>query len=429
MVVKRRSLERLKTLLIVLLAASAVFLAYESRVFHEFVSGSELLGSLVGRLGGEAPAENGAAAASGSAAGAVRPVCAALTNGPGARLGAAYDEESVSALFERCAALFGEALGSAAAPELCTREDWQAALGRAGFFLDYQTELPLRALPHWLGVSAATRNTDVASRLLVALDGEGGVALYYYGRGLYARCATASTAESLLQLTADLLPNGAYFAFEGGAACENVEPDALLLPELAEKQPLTREVLSMHTALREQTAAALGISFLSSAVYSERDGTIVSVGGSGTLRFQPDGRILYSAAESEREEAPAPDAAELIDGACALLTDIRSGYTGEERLCFDGLDTEEDGRVGVRFAWYVDGARVTGGSAARLRYAGGRLESLELELCRYTRTGEACVLLPPLQAAAIAGGLAPGSSPRLIYDETEEGLVPVWTAE
>ena len=52
-----------------------------------------------------------------------------------------------------------------------------------------------------------------------------------------------------------------------------------------------------------------------------------------------------------------------------------------------------------------------------------------MELCRYTRTGEDCILLPPLQAAAIAGGLEPGSALRLVYDETEAGILPVWTAE
>ncbi len=426
---KKKLPERLKSLLILLLALSAVYLAYESRVFHEFVRGSELLSTLADRLGTEPPREGGQSGSAESAASAVRPVCAVLTNGPGARFGAAYDEESVSALFERCAVLFGEALGSATAPERCSREDWQAALDRPGFYLDYQTELPLRALPRWLGVSAATRNTDVASRFLVALNGEESVALYYYGRGIYARCETASAAESLRQLTADFLPNGAYFAFEGGAACANVEPDTLLLPELSEKRGLTREVLSMHTALREQTASALGISILGSAAYSERDGTQVYVSGGGTLRFQPDGRVLYNAADSERsgEEADAP---ELIDRACALLTQLRSGFTGEERLCFDGFAAEEDGTQSVRFAWYVGGVRLAAaGDAALVRYRGGQLESLELELCRYTRTGEPCVLLPPLQAAAIAGGLEPGSAPRLVYDETEEGLNPVWTAE
>jgi hypothetical protein len=427
---KTKLRESLKSLVILLLAVSAVFLAYESRVFHEFVSGSAWLSSLAERFGAEPPAESRAGSSVESAAGAVRPVCAAITSELGARLGAAYDEESVGALFERCASLFGEALGSAAPPELCSEEEWRAALGRASFFLDYQVELPLRALPRWLGVSAATRNTDAASRFLVSLDEDENVLLYYYGRGVYARCTTASTAESLRQITAELLPNGAYFAFEGGAACKDVEPDTLLLPELTEKQAITRESLSLHTALREQAAAALGISVLSSAVYSERDGTQVYVSGSGTLRFQPNGWVVFTAAEGENEE-PVPDEPELIDRACALLTTLRSSYTGEERLLFDGLSSEENGERILRFAWYVDGVRLrsAAGHAVRLRYAGGRLLSLEMELCRYTRTGEDCILLPPLQAAAIAGGLEPGSALRLVYDETEAGILPVWTAE
>ena len=112
-----------------------------------------------------------------------------------------------------------------------------------------------------------------------------------------------------------------------------------------------------------------------------------------------------------------------------MLSELRGSATGEEQLRFDGLLTEPDGSRTVLFAAYVDGVRVGAAShAARLRYEGGRLESLELSLCRYTAAGETQILLPPLQAAAIAGGLAPGSSPFLSYEETENGLVPVWTA-
>lgn len=426
---KRKGKERLKSLLILLLAALAVFLAHESRVFHEFVSSSELLQTLAERFGGESSAGIvGPGSTAETAARPAHPVLMALTSGLGARLGAAYDEAAVDELYERCASLFGEALGSAAPPEPCTREEWLAALERPGFFLDYQTELPLWVLPHWLGVSAVTLNQDTASRFAVSLSGEGSIELYYRGAKGYARCATASAAESLRQITAELLPNGAYFAFEGGAACEQVEPDTLLLPELSEKRALTREILSGQSALREQIAAALGMSALGGAAYSERDGTLVYVGGSGTLRFQPDGLVLFNRTDSG-DGAPAPEDRELIDAACALLAELRGSATGEERLCFDGLLTEPDGSRTLLFAAYVDGVRVgTEGHAARLRYEGGQLASLELSLCRYSAAGEALILLPPLQAAAIAGGLSPGSSPFLSYEETENGLVPVWTA-
>jgi len=260
---------------------------------------------------------------------------------------------------------------------------------------------------------------------------DGSVAVYYASGGEYYRCATAAPGESLNLAAAEFLPNGAYFAFEAPESCEGVEPYTLILPELPERRPVTAESYIAREGLWERASKLLDMDALGGASYPEKDGTMVFVGVNGILKLHGDGLLDYSATNYEMSAAvESMDTETLIGHAFELLSALRQSFGGEETLSFDGVETEGE-RCVLRFAYSVDAAGIINenGAAARVVYEKGRLLGLEMWMRRYTLGEEPAVMLPELQAAAIAAGLQRGSEVNLVYyDGGAAQLEPQWMA-
>ena len=430
----RKIKELLKSLAIILLAANAVFLAYRSGVFNEFLAEAGMPGRLFGYWGKndfQGNDGNGAYESSGDEV-IARPVIMAVVGDIGARCGAKYNQEQLDAMYQKTVNIFGEALGSATMPEECTEDEWRTALNMPGVYWDYQVELPIVSLVKWLGMSAFNNNTDYASRF-VAVIGERGVDVYYANEEGFYKCASAADADSIGSVMQEFLPNGAYFAFESEEVSGMVAPYTLLMPNISDKYVIEAENLLSREGVRESTAELLGMNILGGASYPEKNGTMVYVGVNGILRIHADGELNYSVTDYaglEDSDAAADDG-QLIERAYRLISEIRAPYPGFERMYLSGVVKDENGRCTVSFGYYADGTMIVhkSGKAATVVYENGRMVSVDIWMRSYRMSGDKATLLPERQAAAIAGGLEKNGNLLLAYYDEGSRLEPVWTVE
>lgn len=433
----RKLKELLKSFLIVALAVNALFLAYKSEVFNEFLAETELAKSIAiyfkkGELSGN---QSGTNTESGDYKVAAKPVVMAVMGDVGTRYAAKYDDSQLASFYERTANIVGEALGSARLPESCSEREWRNALTQPGIYWDYKVEIPISTLVKWLGMSTINENGDCADRFAAVINELGGVDVYYANSKGYYKCGTAAMADSIGVVMQEFLPNGAYFAFESEEVKEMVDPYTLIVPKLADKYLVESVNVIENERIKEQTAEFLGISLLGGTSYSEKNGTVVYVGVNGIMRVSADGRLSYSVSDydySDVNEQIVPDDGMLIEQAYRLVSDMRSAYTGVESVYFSGIEKDGNGLVTVDFTYYIGGAEVVQrrGSAATVVFNNGRMVSVDIWMHGYTRTDERAKLLPELQAAAIAGGLENGGSLSLVYyDDGSSTITPAWVVD
>ena len=430
----RKLKETLKSMLIAVLAVSALFLAYKSEVFSEFLSEAEFPHRLAVILGtGEQPgSQNGINADSGEYKVAAKPIVMAVMSDVGTRYAAKYDEAQLEDLYEKTANIIGEALGSARLPEVCSEQEWRNVLTQPGIYWDYKVELPISTLIKWLGMSTINENSDYAERFAAVINEQGGVDIYYANSQGYYKCGTAAAADSIGVVMQGFLPNGAYFAFESEDVGDMVEPYTLIVPGLTDKYVVEAANIIENEHIKERAAELLGISLLGGTSYSEKDGTMVYVGVNGIMRVSADGELSYSVSDydfSAVSNAAAMDDGRIIEQAYHLVTGLRSAYSGVEDIYFSGIEKNKNGSVSVDFSYYIGGAKVLQrrGSAATVVYDNNRMVSVDIWMHGYTRTDEMAVLLPELQAAAIAGGIEhKGSLSLVYYDDGGDTISPAW---
>ena len=404
--------EPLKTLLILLLICSAVFMAWKGNLFAAFFPVREPPASPAP----ESPEQSYTAAA--------LPLAAAVTGPGGLSCGVKYDAEAMAELFEGFSAVLSEALGSAEAPEAIGRFTWQDRLQEESLFLDYGFPLPISALAAWVGVEAPWAGSERFSAFLLDNNGEGAVRLSYHaGDGHYFQCDTAASWATLRSQLEGYRPNGASFAFRL-PALHDCDSFLLVLEQLP-------AVYSAHISAAGSEAAGacgelFGINLGGQSRYTEADGTLVYPGENGVLRLYPDGSIGYtSTGDGRRAASPA----EQIEMARKLLETIHAAFAGEESLALRSAEFDEAGDLSLSFCYMLGGLRLdmAAGSAASAVWKGGALSELTIRPCSCRRAEAAGALLPEMQAAAAAGSIRRGAAPELVLPERgEEKAEPVW---
>ena len=154
-----------KSLLVVLLSLSALFLA--GQVFLGVASPAGLLGV--------APTSSPSAPEPPGGVGVARPVRMAVNNANG-RYGVQYDDEAADALFDALGGLLGEALGSARDPVPTDRRAWEAALQRRGVVPTVQA-----AFERFLATGKpayASRKLPPPEEAIAAIHSMGGAAIW-----------------------------------------------------------------------------------------------------------------------------------------------------------------------------------------------------------------------------------------------------------
>ena len=291
---KIRAVEVMKDILIVLLTASALYLAAQTPLVaplreegRQTAPGhsqgvNRMEGALPMAMVVNLPGQPGMPAGAGLPEGA-----------EGVRCGILYNQEGCQELFQRVAGPLVEALSSAGTPEPVNRRQWERALtDTLGVYMDFQGEVPLSVLVGWL--SGGETGLTATVRRLVLTVGEDGVELYYRdeGDGAYYRCQDqVADPFSLAEALSGLTDNGAFYAFES-ELYRDLDPDTLLLPGAPAPQvytaanPASGGQPALETLVRD-----LGFSLNSTSFYSTDEQ--VARSGDDSVRLSDRGVAQY----------------------------------------------------------------------------------------------------------------------------------------
>ena len=402
---------------ILLLLASALLLLRNTGYyagFREMLLGQSERSERTETSGGAAP----------QADVSVLPV-AVTVRGPdgGARYGAAYDGENTSAVLRRFSVDLGEALGSADDPAELNEADCRAKMNGCCVCFHFACPLPLNLLSGWLGteMSGGAAADSAVTVCLCASETETTLC-YRTPEGLYFNCATAAKPDALRARTAEFPPNGALYAWES----DRLEGGETLLLQEAPHPAVVKSAVALPNG--EETNALLqtmGMNSFVASSYSEVDGTTVFIHEETSLRISPTGTASFRRAASLNERGGTMS--EAVNAAWQTAERTIGIDCGDGGLLFAGVSfSEAQETYTVLLDYVVDGipVRLASGHAAEIVLHGDTVIQARLQFRRFTRTEEQTVLLPYLQAAAIAA--AQQAEPELIYADAGNDTVCMW---
>lgn len=404
---RRRWIERGKSLLILLLTLSAVFLVYQSPL----IQGSGL-GDL---LASGRPDSAGKAPSSSPLAVAAIPMRMAVGSELGL-YGVQYDQEVTDALFETAAPLLGEALSAAQDPVSMSQTQWRALLNGPCVYFDFTCPVPLSALCSWLKDGAENpRLTASARHILLALESDGSLSLCFQagdGSGFF-RCAT--TLDAVLHLTPILesvSPNSAFFAFDTDTLPAVVAPYTMFTNEEIAALVYSSSTPALLSDAAQAAKLLSALSFSDQNRAAASDG-VLYVDSYDTLRLSSSGRVYYDSSSGGKYPAGSslPDA---VESAWLLAEAALDGLCGDARLyLMSAHPGDEVGSYTITFGYALNGSTVylyDQGWAAQFQVQNGFIHKFTLYPRTYTSTGQKALLLPAEKAAVALEALAASSA-------------------
>lgn len=390
---RKRRLERIKSVLIVLLSCSALYLAAQTPLPGMWREPAAVSG------GSQTPAEEQALAA--------RPLGLSATlpgGGEVQRYGVQYDGAGVDALFQQSYGLLVEAMSSAGAPRAASEDDWRAALTAApSLCFDWQGELPLSVLKGWLSVENPQLEGTVRRLVLAAMSGK--VSLYYQdeGDGAYYVCGSDVVgAARLEEAVASLKDNGARFAFED-EEYSALAPYTLVMSQTPE--PAVYTASNPLDSEENQRLLQNALEFPENSVSFTAAGEQVFRNRNDTLRLAVDGTVTYEPASEGSDRYPVSGGGvyPAVEACRRIVQQTLGALGGEAELSLLSAQAAEGGGWQIQFGYVLDGVRVRleqGGWAARFTVEGGRITGFQLRFRSYADSGAASVVLPQRQAMA-----------------------------
>ena len=412
---RRRLWEGAKSLLILLLTCSAVYLA--SRVL--FSRQAQTL---------FAATEPDAAVPSTSFSDlTIRPAAFAVTWDEG-RYGVLYHQEDQEG-YTQVSALLAEALSAADTPLHSSRSGWLKALTDPGVFCEYPGPVPLDSLARWLsGQERSALAGFQAKQLCVTAD-----VLYFRDQsdGLWACALNADLSGALEDLFDLCSPNGARFAMED-ASYRPLRSDTLTLPgtpslpQLAVQDPVTPGTDAQPSETLRQLLQTLSFHPQTNPLYDITGGWAITDSGE-TLRIGIAGQLTYRRSDNSQIRFEATDP---VDATRALAEKTVGALGGSARLTLRQVRTEGGATV-VRYGYAYRGAAILIHGedwCAQFTVENGAITAFTLKPRNYTVLEEQSVLLLPQEQAAAA---LPGSveqSLELFYDDNgaAQSLSPFW---
>ncbi len=437
---RNRGLERLKTLLIVLLSLSAVYLTGLALVQNRVASGSQgLLGGIFSLFHPQSAAGSADSGGAGQFTAAARPVRIAVCDGVN-RYALQYNTAQTDKLYDSVGILLGEALSSADSPQTTTEAVWQTALRAPGVWFDFLGDIPLETLSAWTGEgSLNTALSGSARRIAVALA-EDGVRLYYHNEsdGLYYTCKTAVTYEGHMDgLIAGYGGNGVPFAFELGAdsGYEGLDPYVLISasPPTPTVYRAANPLAGLDDALISDLQQALSFQ---TSYYAIPNGIRIRE-GQETLEISSSGIVSYTTAAGTASRYPVggqsgSNLTQVVETTRRLAADTVGRYCGAGRLYLMEV-AETDAGLEVRYGYSLNGTEVslTGGPASSFTIQDGQVTAFTLRFRRYEDSGQTSLVLGERMAAAALEALNPeGRELVLCYSDSGGDTVQAgWVAK
>lgn len=417
---RQKLVELGKTVLIAVLTLSALTLLSLSPL---------LQGAPLARL----PEGEGTSPAADRLAIPVRPARMVVSNGS-IRSGLLFEPQEVELLFRQTAPLLGEALRTAAPPTTVSRQEWQSLLSGASLYFDFLAPLPLSSLCGWLQSEGGNPNlTRQARHLLLAPRWDGSVVLgYHSGEDFHLSVTGLDSTLHLEPVWADLVPNGACFAYQQPQTSDCVTPLTLFSgthPELP-IYAAARPDLSPGSPITEQLLRALGFSGQNSAATSS--GRLYT-DGEDTLRIYEDGEVVYHAAQPGKYPCRSPGLDGALDSVWALAEAALSPLSGSGQLYLTAIEGTGSGPFTIQFGYQLNSCPVQlseEGWAARFTVERGAVSAFTLLPRTYADTGQKALLLPQEKAVAALQVLTEQPLELLIQypDDGSASLSPRWVA-
>ena len=433
--------ERLKTILIVLLSLSAVYLTGLTLIQNEAASGTQgLLGGLVSLLHPASSNSSLGSDSGGQLTAAARPVRIALYDGEN-RYAVQYDTTQTDKLYDNVGILLGEALTSAGQPASVQESDWRAALQSPGIWFDFLGNIPLETLSAWTGEGSGNTALTGSVRQIAVAQMNDGVQLYYHNEsdGLYYACETAVVYEGHMdQLLSGYGGNGTLFVFELGEDSGYSGLDPYMLISAATPTPTVYRSSNPLANLDDALIGALqqALSFQTS-YYPIPNGIRIRE-GQETLEISSSGTVSYSTAEGTASRYPVGsgnryDLTEIVETTRRMAADTVGSYCAAARLYLMSAEETDEG-LEVRYGYSLNGTEVSlpgGACAARFTIQDGQITAFTLTFRRYEDAGQTNLVLPERMAAAALDALAPeGRELLLCYRDSGGDTVQAgWVAK
>lgn len=404
-----------QNLIIVLLLASAVFLLYHLQHNSRLGGYMTLFSETV------APSPNPEQSADLPALPAPVRLAVTGTYGRYGNLGLTTTDEA----FASPGNLLREALGSAESPQTCPESEFRAALAGDSIYYDFETSLPLSILAGFVGADAPAEQS--ARRLVLSVKGES-VVLFLSDGASYSRCSTKVALEDLKNLIGSYQLGSAAFAFELDETA--LAPYSLLLTDETPSYPeLAAESVSGDT---EAVLSAFGFAPSTKSRYMDND-TLVIMEGERTLRLHPDGTLTYEGGGTAgllvSAAGDAPTAQEAALGCFQLLNQLLSG---DAALYLQSFQSNGLNSWTLTFDYQIGGVpirRSNGEPAATVRLQGREIKWLSFYPRQYTEEESDSLLLPLIQALAIARAYD-GKELNICYTDTGAAVLSAsWLAE
>ena len=402
----QRLLEWSKTLLILLLSASALLLISQSNLYDD------VAGWLGNQLEPSQSEESDLFVGTGERSISVKPARILVQNQSG-RYGVRYDREAVDLLFEsRLGGLLREAVTVAETAQPVEEAQMRAVITGEGSwaYYDFLSQMPIAGMSVWLGnvEEEAVALSGTVRRFLLAEEADGQV-LYYKNEedGQYYRCNLPESEGITLEAAiSDLKPNGTVFAFEAGEEYAALGDYVMImdsLPELSVYE-VQNPLEGLSDAQRDELLQTLRFNPKAVSVYQGANGQAIREGGD-TLRLFQNGTLSYHSTDTAQTRYQTQDtnATALVEEAQDLLADVLSNQTGEGRIYLIGVETQEDGSQSVTFGYSLDGAPVQvygQGFAAQFIFRNGYITDFTIHVRCYITTERKAAILPERLAAA-----------------------------
>ena len=418
---KYNLVEGFKSMLILLLAVSALYLAGKAFVPYAGNKGEEVrIPALITKQDSLA------------GAGVARPVRIAVVNADG-RYAVQYDDTAVDAAFDQLGDLLREALGSVGTPIAVEREVWEQALIWPGVYYDFPGEVSLRLLSAWLGEEEIGVDTRVTCLLLAAEEYEASPKLYYMDAetGGYYACETTVQFRQRLE---GFVPNGAFFAFQQPEYYGQLDSDTLILPNTP-APPVYKSSAGINvqdSEALENLLNSLSFTPQPNAIYPASDGWNVRE-AEDSLRLTRNGNIYYHAGEgSDRYPVPyGEDGTGVVEVTGEVVRQVVDTHSGTARVYLDKMEKRPDGWK-LTYRYSLSGAEVQLGEdgwCASFTLTNGQISEYVLKVRRYEATEETAVLLPEYQAMhAMKAMDAEGRRLLLRYSDSGGMVLPSWIA-
>lgn len=338
------------------------------------------------------------------------------------------EQEDITLLYDKVRPLLIEAVGSAEQPEKISAERYLALATKGkALRLEYDGEIPLYLFRVWANASPEGFNTAFSNLSICEDDNRIWLVFQQAGQAAYYRCATEAGTDLLFEILRAYSPNDVYFAGKD-QAFSMLSADELIFPGVYQ---LNSYQFSAPEAIDEKNAGAVLEAFemnrYQASPYQEADGAAVYVQGGAVLRFEKEGRVVFTQQNGEggAEETKPKETVSVLEQIGRIISAVAEATDCVGDVSLKKIIHTQEGSDTLYLEYRIAG-RPLGEEKqdwVRADIKGGKLIFLEFQLKKIS-LAEKTAVLPYQQAAAAVKPNAENLRFTIRYHTAEDKLIP-----